>query len=183
MATRDEHLRGFPMDPGWDRDQPDPNWSAGQYHGMRMRPGGRQAAYGFHRLSRERDLLGYGGFHGVYDEGPGRFGADGAFRHPSLEARDPRARKALGAGEPSDARRVEDGGVRADNRYLAQYNAESPELAARPEGRGYGHAPAGGEDGALTDPGTRERPTDERHHAGYNRGGFADAGGTLDPRK
>ncbi len=84
MATRDEHLRGFPMDPAWERDQPDPNWSGGAYHGMRMRPSGRQAAYGFHRLVRERDLGGYGGFHGLYDEGPGGFDAAGAFRHRRL---------------------------------------------------------------------------------------------------
>jgi hypothetical protein len=43
---------------------------------------------------------------------------------------------------------VEDGGVRADNRYLRQYNAASPELE-RPDGRGFGHAPRGGRDGTL----------------------------------
>lgn len=180
--SKDEHLRGFPMLPAWDRDQRDPNWSAGAYHGMRMRAANGQAAYGFHRATHEHDLLGYGGFHGVYDEGTGRYGADGAFHHPSLEARDPRARKRLAAATPPEmAGRVEDGGVRADNRYLAQYNVASQELHDRPEGRGYGHAPAGGRDGALAEPGIRER-TDERGYAGYNRSGFA-GGRTLDPRK
>lgn len=182
MATRDEHLRGYPMLPAWDRNHADPNWSAERYHGMRMHPGGRQAAYGYHRLTHQIDLLGYGGFQGLYDEGTGRFGPAGAFHHPALEARDPRARKRLvdGGGEPGG---VEDGGVRGDNRYLRQYNAASPALenggAAE---RGFGHAPAGGRDGELAAREGAERPTDERGYAGYNRGGFA-PGQPMDPRK
>jgi hypothetical protein len=151
MAPRDEHARGLPMDPGWERDQPDPNWSAGQYHGMRMRPGGRQAAYGFHRLSRERDLLAHGGFHGIYGAGPGRFDRTGAFRHPRLEQLGHRRQRLLSGtaarAESDDPGRVEDGGVRADNRYLRQYNAASPMLKdGHAQELGYGHAP-GAEEG------------------------------------
>ena len=187
MSRRDEHLRGYPMDPQWEEDQPlDPNWSAGRYYGMRMRPGQRQAAYGLHRLSRQRDLLGYGGFHGVYDEGAGRFDAAGAFRHPRIEGNRHRRLRLVGGGTPDDAsRHVEDGGVRADNRYLGQYNAASPMLRDGHEGElGYGHAPAGGRDGELAQPGSRGR-TDERGYAGYNQSGFAPDGSAspLDPRR
>ena len=173
------------MNPAWERDHRDPNWSAGRYHGMRMHGSPGQAAYGFHRLTHESDLLGYGGFQGVYDEGTGRFGRDGAFRHPSLEARDPRAHKALGGGSHAvgGAENVEDGGVRADNRYLRQYNTASPQLeGGGAGGRGFGHAPAGGRDGELGVSGSREGPTDERGYAGYNRSGFA-PGQPMDPRK
>jgi hypothetical protein len=161
MTPRDEYERGLPMDPGWERDQPDPNWSAGQYHGMRMRPGGRQAAYGFHRQSRERDLLAHGGFHGIYGAGPGRFDAGGAFRHPRLEQLRHRGQRLLGGAaaraEADDPRRVEDGGVRADNRYLRQYNAASPMLRdGHEEELGYGHAPAGSPERSATTP---PRPT------------------------
>lgn len=190
MAARDENLRGHTMEPGWERDQPDPNWSAGQYHGMRMRPGGGQAAYGFHRLTHERDLLAHGGFHGIYGAGPGRFDGAGAFRHPRLEELRHRGHAPLlGRGEAEaetgDPNRVEDGGVRADNRYLRQYNAASPMLKdGHEEELGYGHAPAGGRDGELTDTGSRERPTDERRYAGYNQAGFAqDPSPGPDPRK
>jgi hypothetical protein len=187
MAPRSEHPSGFPLEPGWERDQPDPNWSAGQYHGMRMRPSGRQAAYGLHRLSRERDLLGHGGFHGLYGRGAGRYAADGTFRHPALEAEPQRGLRlpARGAAEraTSEGARVEDGGVRGDNRYLRQYNAESAELRERPEGRAYGHAPAGGVDGRLTGKESRERGTDERGHAGYDPSVVAkDDSAGLDPR-
>jgi hypothetical protein len=147
MATRrDPHLRGYPMNPSWERDHADPNWSAGAYHGLRMTLGGRQAAYGFHRLARQADLLGYGGFQGVYDEGAGRF-EGGVFRHPRMG---PAARPArLSAGDTAAG--VENGGVRGDNRYLRQYNAASAALTGDGAGgRGFGHAPVGGSDGTLS---------------------------------
>jgi hypothetical protein len=187
MAARDEHLRGFSMEPGWDRNQPDPNWSGGEYHGMRMRPGGRQAAYGFHRLTHESDLRGYGGFFGLYDEGPGKFDAAGTFHHHRLGGARRGTKRLLGsrAAGLDDRSRVEDGGVRADNRYLRQYNAESSMLKdGREQELGYGHAPSGGRDGVLTDSGRRERATDERGKMGYNQGGFANEGGPgVDPGK
>jgi hypothetical protein len=174
--SSDPFLRGFPMEPGWEREQPDPNWSAGRYHGMRMAPRPRQAAYGFHRMSREADLLGHGGFYGLYDEGPGHFEGD-VFRHPSLRPTTPPRQLSGGGGVV----RVEDGGVRADNRYLRQYNAASPALEGGGEGRrGFGHAPAGAGEGTLT--GGTAGPED-RTQEGYNPGGFAPAGpDALDPR-
>jgi hypothetical protein len=187
MARKyDPYLRGYPMDPRWEDGDPlDPNWSEGRYHGMRMRPVPGQAAYGFHRMARERDLLGHGGFQGVYDEGPGRFDEHGAFRHPRLEGQGgPRRRLGQGHGEPAP-RRVEDGGVRGEAGYLRQYNAESPMLRdGRAEERGFGWAPAGGRDGEYGGGEPRERATDERGYAGYNQGGFAgEQGPGLDPRR
>jgi hypothetical protein len=179
----DPYFRGYPMGPQWGSPHRDPNWHDGEYHGNRMDRNPGQAAYGFHRQMRERDLQGYGGFDGIYDEGPGSYNREGQFQHPYFQGQmqHPRSRP-----ERYDAgmRHVEDGGVRHDTRFLRQYNAASPGLQ-RGYDRGYGWAPAGGREGGFTNPGPRGRETNERGYAGYNRGGFAPGQGTasLDPRK
>lgn len=183
----DPYKRGYPMAPEWGRPSLDPNWKDGEYHGLRMRYDHRQAAYGFHRQSREADLQGYGGFDGIYDEGPGTYDRAGVFRHPYFQGRLQHGSTApLAAGTAdSEFRHVEDGGVRADNEYLRQYNADSPALQAGGGDRGFGHAPAGAGEGELTRPDLRAEGTDERGYAGYNQGGFAPEQGSpgLDPRK
>jgi hypothetical protein len=175
----DPYYGGYPMGPEWGRPHPmDPNWADGEYHGQRMGWDHRQAGYGYHRQMRERDLQGYGGFDGIYDEGPGRYNAEGQFEHPYFrgEMRHPRSRPEP-RGYDRGMRHVEDGGVRGDARFLRQYNANSPQLRGGGYDRGFGWAPAGPREGQLTNPGLRGRPTDERGYAGYNRGGFApDAG-------
>ena len=186
MARYDDPFRrGYPMGPEWGRPHPmDPNWADGAYHGHRMGWDHRQAAYGFHRQTRERDLQGYGGFDGIYDEGTGSY-ENGFFRHPYFEGhmQHPRSQP-----ERYDAgmRHMEDGGVRRDTRYLRQYNSQSPMLrGGGGYDRGYGWAPGSPREGELTNPQLRGRPTNERGYAGYNRGGFAPEPGPvgLNPRK
>ncbi|HEU0014296.1 MAG TPA: hypothetical protein VFQ45_11465 [Longimicrobium sp.] len=179
----DPYRRGYEMGPQWGRPHPlDPNWSDGDYHGQRMGWDHRQGAYGFLRQHREHDLGGHGGFDGRYDEPEGRYGRDGLWRHPMDAGRveHPHSRH---LPYDRDLRRVEDGGVRAGNQYLRQYNANSPELR-RGYDRGYGWAPGPSGEGRLTRAGLRG-DTRERGYAGYNRGGFAEGGGApgLDPRK
>ena len=186
----DPYRRGYPMAPDWGRPHPlDPNWADGEYHGMRMQRQPGHGAYGFHRQMRERDLQGYGGFDGIYYEGPGQYDSAGVYRHPYFEGRLQHGRShdvtAMG-GYDAVYRHVENGGVHRDTRYLRQYNAESPALRGRGGyDRSYGHAPAGGRDGELTRPDIYGARTDERGYNGYNRGGFAPGQGTpgLDPRK
>ncbi len=185
----DPYKGGYPMGPEWGRPHHlDPNWRDGEYHGMRMQRDHEHGAYGFHRQMHERDLQGYGGFDGIYDEGPGGYRADGIYEHPYFRGRVRHGRSQAVMMEGYDAvyRHVENGGVHRDTRYLRQYNSASPML--RQGGgydRGYGWAPAGGRDGELTRPGLRGERTDERGYAGYNRGGFApERGGPgMDPRK
>ena len=178
----DPYRRGYSMDPDWGRPHPlDPNWADGEYHGMRMQRQPGHAAYGFHRQVRENDLQGYGGFDGIYDEGPGRYNREGQFQHPYFhgQMQHPRSQPLR---YDAGMRHVEDGGVRGDTRYLRQYNAQSPMLRGGGYDRGYGWAPAGGREGELTRPDLRGERTDERGYAGYNRGGFAaEQGPGLDP--
>ena len=55
----DPYRRGYPMGPEWGRPHTmDPNWADGEYHGQRMEWHHDEAAYGFHRQTRERDLQG-----------------------------------------------------------------------------------------------------------------------------
>ncbi|HEX6037050.1 hypothetical protein [Longimicrobium sp.] len=203
----DPNYRGYPMGPQWGRPHPmDPNWSDGQYHGTRMDWSHRQGAYGFHRQMREHDLQGYGGFNGLYDEGPGAYNAEGQFEHPYFRGRvqSPRARAlprgydagmrgrydqgmrgrydaGMRDGYGAGPRHGSNGGVRADTRFLRQYNAGSPGLRGGYD-RGYGWAPSGPREGELTNPHLRGRETNERGYAGYNRGGFAqEQGPGLDP--
>ena len=169
----DPYFRGYPMGPEWGRPHPmDPNWSDGEYHGNRMDGSHRQGAYGSHRRVREHDLQGYGGFDGIYDEGPGAYNREGQFEHPYFQGRmqHPRSRP-VRPGYDASMRYAQDGGVRNDTRFLRQYNAQSPELRGGYD-RGYGWAPAGPREGGYTTPAARGR-TDERNYAGYNRGGFA----------
>lgn len=180
----DPYFGGYPMGPQWGQPHRDPNWHDGQYHGTRMGWNHRQGAYGTHRQMRERDLQGYGGFDGIYDEGTGSYNAEGQFDHPYFHGRmqHPRSRP---QGYDAGMRHVQDGGVRGDTRYLRQYNAQSPGLrGAGGYDRGYGWAPSGPREGSFTNPDVRGR-TDERRYAGYNRGGFAPEGGPvgLDPGK
>ena len=180
----DPFFRGYPMGPEWGRPHPmDPNWSDGEYHGNRMDGSHRQGAYGAHRQVREQDLQGYGGFDGIYDEGPGTYNREGQFEHPYFQGRmqHPRSRP-VRHGYDAGLRYVQDGGVRNDTRFLRQYNAQSPGLRSGYD-RGYGWAPAGRHEGGLTSPGLRGRETDERGYAGYNRGGFAQGQGptSLNP--
>lgn len=184
----DPYRRGYPMGPEWGRPHPqDPNWADGEYHGMRMRRQPGHGAYGLHRLTHEHDLQGYGGFDGIYDEGPGTYDPQGVYHHPYFRGRLQHGRSAEVTRGGYDAvfRHVENGGVRGDTRYLRQYNSDSPALRGRGGyDRGYGWAPAGGREGGLARPGPNGR-TNERGYAGYNRGGFAPEQGTpgLDPRK
>lgn len=185
----DPYRRGYPMGPEWgELHSMDPNWRGGGYSGQRMDWRHGQAAYGFHRQTRERDLQGYGGFDGIYDEGPGRYNAEGQYEHPYFHGRMQHPSSApMRRGYDYDAGmrpREGDGGVRGDARFVRQYNAHSPAL--RQGGgydRGYGWAPSGPREGGFG-PGVRGR-TDERGYAGYNRGGFAPGQGPagVDPRK
>ena len=185
----DPYRRGYPMGPEWGRPHPqDPNWADGEYHGMRMQRQPGHGAYGFHRQMRENDLQGYGGFDGIYDEGPGEYDRQGVYHHPYFrgELHHGRSAEVTRAGYDAVYRHVENGGVHHDTRYLRQYNSESPALRGRGGyDRSYGNAPRGGRDGELTRPDLRGGRTDERGYAGYNRGGFAPGPGAqgLDPRK
>jgi hypothetical protein len=182
MSKADESSRRqLPMTPGWGEPQPlDPNWHDGSYHGLRMRLDPYRAAYGFHRLHRAHDLGGHGGYDGRYDAGVGEFDRQGLYLDPF--DRTEALRAAPGQLPPADEgdapRHVEDGGVRGDNRYLRQYNASTPE-AARPDDRGYGHAPEGGADGTLA------RDVSEREANGGRGGGGTAPGGEPgpDPRR
>lgn len=177
--------RGFSMRPQPVRgDSLDPNYAGGEYHGNRMDSGyGWQAAYGRHRLNHAQDLGRFGGYDGIEhrdwrllgDSGtyePVR-GYDRGYRHRDeeywhgYEVPNPRR------GYDRDQRVVEDGGVRRDNRYLHDYNADSP--AFRYGGaydRSFGHA-----EGA---PGRRpgEGPYgDDRFERDANRYGGKSSGG------
>jgi hypothetical protein len=205
----DPYFSGYPMGPQWGRPHPmDPNWSDGEYHGNRMDWSHRQGAYGFHRQAREHDLQGYGGFDGIYDQGPGTYNAEGQFQHPYFQGRTqpPRGRGTASHGRYDAGMRGRydagmrgrydagmrggygagpqhgtNGGVRGDTRFLRQYNAGSPGLRGGYD-RGYGWAPGGPREGGLTNPQMRGRETNERGYAGYNRGGFAqEQGPGLDP--
>jgi len=181
----DPCFRGYPMGPEWGLPHPmDPNWRDGEYHGQRMGWDHRQGAYGFHRQTRERDLQGYGGFDGIYDEGLGWFNREGQYEHPYFHGQvgHPRSRP-MDPRYDADLRSWTEGGVRGDTRYLRQYNANSPMLRGGYD-RGFGWAPAGPREGGLASPGPRDRHPDERRYAGYNRGGFAPEQGPpgLDPR-
>jgi hypothetical protein len=181
----DPYFRGYPMGPQWGSPHRDPNWHDGEYHGHRMEGSHRQGAYGFHRQQHERDLQGYGGFDGIYDEGTGHYNAGGQFDHPYFhgQMQHPRSRP---QGYDAGFRQGQGGGVRGDTRFLRQYNANSPELrGGGGYDRGFGWAPHGPRDGSFTNPGLRGRQTNERGYAGYNRGGFAPEGGPvgLDPGK
>jgi hypothetical protein len=150
----DPYKGGYPMGPEWGRPHHlDPNWRDGEYHGMRMRRDHEHGAYGFLRQMHEGDLQGHGGFDGIYDEGPGGYGADGIYEHPYFRGRVRHGRSAdvTRGGYDAVYRHVENGGVPRDLRYLRQYNSASPML--RQGGgydRGYGWAPAGGREGELT---------------------------------
>jgi hypothetical protein len=63
--------------------------------------------------------------------------------------------------------------VRYDREYLRQYNAHSPSLGPGGPRRGWGFA-AGPDAPPMRGQDSRGRPTDERGHAGYNTGGFAE---------
>lgn len=182
----DPYARGYPMGPEWGQPHRlDPNWHDGEYHGSRMEWSHDQGAYGYHRQMHPHDLQGHGGFDGIYDEGPGWYNREGQHEHPYFrgEMRHPRSAPPR-HGYDAGMRHVEDGGVRRDTRYLRQYNAASPMLRGGYD-RGFGWAPGGRGEGGLADPGGRNRGTDERRYAGYNRGGFAPSPGGpgLDPRK
>lgn len=181
-------FRGFSMRPEpIERDSMDPNYRGG-YQGMRMNPGaGGQAAYGRYRQLRERDLGGSGGFRGEepptrYDPRTGTYhrGGTGGYDRDYAGARerggwhgyDPGPRR----GYDRDARIVENGGVRGDNRYLRQYNSESPTLrGGGAYDRGYGRAegsPGGGPGRGPYDRDMHQR--DANRYGGYSSGGFGE---------
>lgn len=182
----DPYRRGYPMGPEWgERHAMDPNWRDGDYHGQRMEWRHGEGAYGFHRQTRERDLQGYGGFDGIYDEGPGAYNREGQYEHPFFQGRMSHPRSAPRGDDAGMQHPEAGGGVRGDARFVRQYNAHSPAL--RQGGgydRGYGWAPTGPREGDFVNPAMRGRP-DERGYAGYNRGGFAPQPGPpgTDPRK
>lgn len=181
--------RGFSLRPEPARDDSlDPNYHGGEYRGMRMGGGDPdQAAYGRYRLEHARDLGGQGGYRGIVDRewrrvpGTGTYealrGYDRAYRGGpdryewrGFEAPRP------GGGRDRGGEVVENGGVRGDNRYLHDYNANSPALrSGGAYDRSYGHA-----EGA---PGSRpgEGPYDRDHfqrganrYGGYSSGGFGE---------
>jgi hypothetical protein len=166
-------VRGYQMDAGWgwDDDAGDPNWRNGGYQGMRMRGDGRHAAYGRERLYRQHDLGGHGGFDGRSDLPNGWYDREGYY-HEQYEREGRMIPPAHAAGwrEPGGP---EGGGVRYDREYLRQYNALSSALGPGGPRRtwGYGDGPGAP---PMRGHDTRGRPTDERGHAGYNTGGFAE---------
>jgi hypothetical protein len=165
--------RGYQMDAGWgwDDDGGDPNWRGGGYQGMRMEGGGRQAAYGRERLYRQNDLGGHGGFDGRSDLPNGWY--DGAgYYHEQYEREGRTAPPPHSAGWRAQGGPGE-GGVRYDREYLRQYNAHSPALGPGGPRRGWGFS-AGPDAPPMRGYDARYRQTDERGHAGYNTGGFAE---------
>jgi len=166
-------LRGYEMGAGWgwDDDASDPNWSAGGYRGMRMQGDARHAAYGRERLYRQGDLGGHGGFDGRADLPNGWYDRSG-FYHEQYEREGrglPPAHTAGWRGQAGPG----DGGVRYDREYLRQYNAHSPALGAGGPRRSWGFS-AGPDAPRMRGYDERYRRTDERGHAGYNTGGFAE---------
>lgn len=192
--------RGVSLRPQWnDRESLDPNYQGGGYHGMRMAPGTRgQAAYGWNRQVQGPDLGRFGGFDGRYGgHRGGHFDREGLYRdpfddryptnlgqpHPSMPlqrdteprpGRAPRGSDRPGPGKPREFeyRQDSDGGVRHDNRFLRQYNANSPMLR---EGRGYDRGYGWADprpDPRRDDP--RNEPTHEHDRMGYNSAGWSD---------
>lgn len=92
----------------------DPNYVDG-YHGMRMGGGYGRAAYGSHRLMRERDLETEGGYYGTLRDprSPG-----GAYDPRWM---DPRWERSDSGHSPYDARRA-----------IQDFNSHSPEFAGPP---------------------------------------------------
>lgn len=192
-------FRGFSMRPQSVRgDSLDPNYRGGEYHGMRMGGGGPgQAAYGAYRLRNAADLGGSGGFEGTehrewrlredtgtYEPVRGRGGVRydrddrddrGPLREPVWRGYEVPLHSA-GRGYDRGGRVVEDGGVRGDNRYLRDYNANSPALrGGHAYDRSYGRA--GGEPGRRPGPGPYDRDRfqrDANRYGGYSSGGFGE---------
>jgi len=166
-------VRGYQMDAGWgwDDDGGDPNWRGGGYQGMRMEGSGRQAPYGRERLYHQHDLGGHGGFDGRSDLPNGWYDAAGYY-HEQYEREGRRLPPAHSAGWRGPGG-PEDGGVRYDREYLRQYNAHSPSLDEGGPRRGWGFSP-GPDAPPMRGYDARYRRTDERGHAGYNTGGFAE---------
>ena len=168
-------MRGYQMDAGWgwDDDGGDPNWRGGGYRGMRMEGGGRQAPYGRERLYRQGDLGGHGGFDGRSDLPNGWYDREGYY-HEQYE----REGRMVPPQHQAGWRRQAgpggyDGGVRYDREYLRQYNAHSPALGPGGPRRSWGMSEGPGAP-PMRGRDFRDRPTDERGHAGYNTGGFAE---------
>ncbi|HEV2149104.1 MAG TPA: hypothetical protein VGR37_16980 [Longimicrobiaceae bacterium] len=189
--------RGFSMRPEPIRGRSlDPNYSGGEYRGMRMGNGygaheayGGQAEYGRYRLDNADDLGGFGGYDGIEDRnwrlrrdtgtyepvrGAGR-GYDRQYSGPdefNWRGHDVQLR-GRGAG---GRQRVEDGGVRADNRYLHQFNENSP--AFRHGGaydRNFGHAEGAPRRSPGDGPYDRDHfRRDANRYGGKSSGGFAE---------
>ncbi|HET7228538.1 MAG TPA: hypothetical protein VFJ16_00915 [Longimicrobium sp.] len=173
-------MRGYEMGPGWgwDDDGSDPNWRGGTYHGLRMQGGSHQAAYGRERFYHQADLGGAGGFDGRYDLPNGFYDGNGYY-HEQWEDQARGAGPARWLGHPRydrDLHRVEDGGVRYDQEYLRQYNAQSPALRHGGPRRSWGFSEGPNAPPMHGRHDARDRPTGERGYSGYNTGGFADNG-------
>lgn len=192
--------RHVSLRPQWNDPQSlDPNYQGGGYHGMRMEPGTRgQAAYGWQRQAEASDLGRYGGFDGRYGgHRGGFFDREGLFRDPfderyptnlgqphthaplqrGVEPRPgyaPQGGDRPGPGKPRqfEHQQESDGGVRHDNRFLRQYNANSVALR---EGRGYDRGFGWADrrpDPRADNP--RNAPTHEHGYAGWNSAGWSD---------
>jgi hypothetical protein len=140
---------------------------------MRMVGGGRQAPYGRERLYRQGDLGGHGGFDGRSDLPNGWYDREGYY-HEQYE----REGRMVPPQHQAGWRRQAgpggyDGGVRYDREYLRQYNAHSPALGPGGPRRSWGMSEGPGAP-PMRGRDFRDRPTDERGHAGYNTGGFAE---------
>ncbi|MBV9774580.1 MAG: hypothetical protein JO040_11555 [Gemmatimonadetes bacterium] len=194
MARYDEDnrrrsFRGFSLRPEEIRGESlDPNYSGGEYRGMRMGQGYEgQAAYGRYRQDHARDLGGNGGYQGrrppqEYDPRDGTYrrslprGYDQQYESwGRWQGYDPGVQR----GYDREQRIVENGGVRPDNCYLHDYNANSPVfrqgMGGSPYDRSYGYA--GGEPGGRPGNGPYDRDHHQRdanRYGGYSSGGFGE---------
>lgn len=156
-ARRHAHARGAGAWPvrGYDRDVRGGREMRGYDADLRREMRGYDA--GFHGRGRyDAELRGYdAGVRGW----SARAGYDAEMRA--------RGGPVMGAPRPQEGAPW-DGGVRASNAFLRQYNSASPGIHADDQAW-WGYAEGGGRT-HPDDP--RGRPTDERGYAGYNRGGY-----------
>jgi hypothetical protein len=149
---------GIPANPSENRGM-DPNHRNG-YQGMRMYGGPRQAAYGWHRWTHERDLETSGGFHGRHEGTPGE--SRGQFGRPRYD-QDHR-----GGGGVHD--------LRHETRYLRDYNADS--IRFREEGSRAGERQQRERSNrdAVAGDRVRRRGYDTGFSRGYGNRGLSDGG-------
>jgi hypothetical protein len=182
FSMRPEPIRGRSLDP---------NYSGGEYRGMRMGSGygeheayGGQAEYGRFRRDHADELGGFGGYAGVENHewrlrratgtyepvrSAGR-GYDRGYSRPGgYDAQ-------LRGTEGGRQRVVEDGGIRGDNRYLHDFNENSPALRhGGAYDRSFGHAEGAPRRRPGESPYDRDRfQRDANRYGGYSSGGFGE---------